>query len=89
MSTIWKLNLPHPFMDIVHELPAGWRVLAVHEQGGSPHVWVLVDPKAELQKVRFHVKGTGWMMETFGLSYHGTAFTPGGFVWHVFSEIEE
>lgn len=83
MKTVWKY-----FLDLVGaqriELPSGGEVLCVHWQKDQICVWVLVDPNAARETRRFWIVGTGHPMSDDFVKYHGTAFDPEGFVWHVF-----
>ena len=49
MKTIWKWTLqPETTIDMPH----GAKLLAVQEQRGEPHLWALVDPGAETDKLQ-------------------------------------
>lgn len=80
VKEVWKfpmVNMAESF-----DVPAGAALLHVHEQGGIPCVWMLVDPSAKRERRTFQVVGTGHQFSARYL-YLGTAHC-GSLVWHVF-----
>ena len=92
MKTIWKYAVPLVMPDdpaTELELPAGAQVLHVGVQGPAEVTfWAWVDPLASLEKRRFKVYGTGWLVPASGMTYLGTAMvygtSIGDIVWHLF-----
>jgi hypothetical protein len=69
-------------------LPAGALILAFQAQRGTPTIWALVDPDAELQTRTFFLSATGQQLpeeRSSSLLYVGTIQQGGGvFIWHLF-----
>lgn len=87
MKTIWKYRLEPGTTEL--QIPGGAQILTVQEQFNGPCVWALVDPTREKETVRFHVYGTGHLINvpTEKLYYIGTFQLLGGdLVFHVFGE---
>ena len=86
MIQIWKFTLEpgHEVQEI--EMPQGASILTAREQGKSVCVWAMVDTKAQKEKRRFEVIGTGWTVPPRPRRFIGTAmFTDGmPLVFHVF-----
>jgi len=62
MSTIFKYHLDIRDEQILY-LPAGHKILSVHEQAGSLMLWAIVDPSIEETVPRvIHIRGTGHPM---------------------------
>ncbi len=57
-------------------------------QDGTPCLWAVCDPNAQLVERRFDTFGTGWNFEfdPTHLLYIGT-YQIGSFVWHLFERI--
>lgn len=88
MKVVYKYEVPlHGGVD----MPAGAKVLSVHEQHGAPCLWALVDPNSPHIYRRFKVFGTGHPIENDlaeRLSFVGTAHLDSGrWVLHVFEEL--
>lgn len=83
---IWKYPLERRDGQII-TMPAGSRVLCVHNQFDEPFLWALVDPEAALERRWFLTFGTGHG----GVrgQYVGTYIDgQGAYVWHVFDATE-
>ena len=80
---IWKFTL-QPFSNVI-DMPDHARVLSAAFQGDDLRVWVVVVPSNVQRKRGFFVAGTGWLCDDNALgTFVGTAFHPGGMVFHVF-----
>ena len=66
-------------------MPVAARVLHVHEQGGIPTLWALVDDLdgTPIERRKFRIVGTGHGDVEATDVYVGSAHC-GAFVWHVF-----
>jgi hypothetical protein len=85
--TIWKFEL-HPARPDV-QMPAGAKLLHVHEQNGKVCVWAEVDSGAPLVLRRFYYSMTGGMV--IDAPYVGTAHITEGIepvVVHVYDRGE-
>lgn len=86
MKTIWKYVISP--VGLIHEIPAGGKVLCADEQFGEICVWVEVDPSAPKETRHFEVYGTGHrIMEDMGQSrvYIGSVKLEGGaLVFHIY-----
>ena len=70
-------------------LPIGAKPLSVHVQNGTPFLWSLVDPNAEMGEKAFHIAGTGHELPDNIGQFIGTFLIAGGsLVFHVF-EVNE
>lgn len=87
--TVWKFQLRVEDRQIV-EMPRGARILSVQSQDGlTPCMWALVNPKAPLEARAFAIFGTGHLVsnEFTADKFIGTVQTMGGsLVWHVFEQ---
>jgi hypothetical protein len=82
MKTIQKYPLK-PLTELY--LPHGAEILTVQMQGNAPHLWVLADPQAPLERRQFHVYGTGTNVPDQPGRYIATfQMLDGQLVWHVF-----
>lgn len=80
---IWKFTLQPATNHI--EMPDHARVLSTAFQGEDLRVWAVVVPSNMPRKRDFYVVGTGWPdVERAVGTFVGTAFHPGGLVFHVF-----
>ena len=88
---VWKYSFDRPESVVTFAMPIGAEFLTLQTQFNVPCVWMLVNPKAELENRTFVVFGTGHSMEWSGprdLSYVGTFQLDGGaFVFHVFERM--
>ena len=85
--TVWKFDLDFPADPASVDMPCGAESIKVGFQGDRLWVWALVDPKAELTKHVFHIRGTGHPIKgDFVINHVGTVFK-NGFVWHVFEQL--
>lgn len=66
-------------------MPKGATILTVQPQGGTPHLWALVDPTAETEPREFIIVGTGHALlgHRESYTYLGTVQN-GPLVWHAF-----
>lgn len=85
MTTIYRFDIPVQD-EFSLMLPAFASVLCIGERGGTGHMWVRLDPKAEKKERKFRVIGTGHSIaDVPSLEYLGTFFMASGkLVWHVF-----
>lgn len=83
-KSIWKF----PFTasdEIDLYIPKGGEVLTVQIQGATPCMWVLVNPKAEIEIRTFSIVGTGHPIKYNLGKYIGTFQLLGGsLVFHIF-----
>jgi hypothetical protein len=89
--TIWKIPLDAIRKQIV-VLTKGAEILTVHLQRGEPHLWVMLDPKAERELRAVECYGTGHdVEEPSGLKYIGSTFDESGLplVFHFFERSEQ
>ena len=86
ISVIWKFqfNIVDEFMLMI---PRDARFLHADIQAGVPCMWLMVDPNAEIENVKFMVIGTGNHFDGFGNIIHRSTFQDKGFVWHLFEDI--
>lgn len=83
---VFKYKLPAIDTTVQVELPEGAKVLHVADQGGSPHLWALVNPDAPTETHYFRVAATGADVAR-ELEYVGTAVCfNGALLWHVFED---
>lgn len=85
MKTIWKYSVEHGISTL--EMPEGARILSVHNQGGKPVMWALVDPDAPTVQRKFLLAGTGHGVseDPTDLVFLGTVLIMDGcVVWHIF-----
>lgn len=82
---IWKFTLL-PLGNQI-EMPDHARVLSTAFQGADLRIWAVVVPSNKTRARGFFVAGTGWDCgnEAVG-DFVGTAFAPGGLVFHVFDK---
>jgi len=68
------------------QMPAGAKILTVHEQHGSICIWAEINTERKLVDVTFRVHGTGHeIIEVENSKYIGTVFMDNGYkVWHVY-----
>jgi hypothetical protein len=72
------------------EMPVNAKICDINCQGNELFLWAMVDIHAPLEKTRFVVYGTGWKIDNAeNLYFIKTVHTPDGFVWHVFSVIDD
>jgi len=83
MKTIRKYPLFPGFNSVM--LPAGAKILTVHEQHGDIKVWAGIDTDRELTSVIFNVYDTEREINVENSKYIGTVFMDNGYkVWHVY-----
>jgi len=83
MKTIHEYPLSPGFNSVI--LPAGAKILTVHEQHGGINVWAEIDTDRELTSIIFNVYGTGHEINVENSKYIGTIFMDNGYkVWHVY-----
>lgn len=88
-TEIWKKQISHvlPARDVVEvDLPTIREIYVLQVQGDYATIWFIADPDAPLERVRFHIVGTGNPMPEADLAYIGT-WQHRGFVWHAFEEV--
>ena len=69
--------------DFALEMPRGYKVLHVAEQGpNGPFFWAEVNPAVQLDRIHFAIVGTGHDIPVEG-TYLGT-WLSGDFVWHLY-----
>lgn len=87
-STIWKFPLA-PYRSTL-DIPRGGEILCMQSQGGTPTLWIKVNPDAEIETRVFIILPTGRLVtkeQMDFLSYVGTYQQDGGtHVWHVFED---
>ena len=90
MKEIWKYELDKYLISNgmitdspVIGMPEDFETLTVQMQGGSPCLWVIVDPHKPLRAIPFCIFGTGQEMKKEVKKYVGTWQT-NGFVFHLF-----
>lgn len=84
MKQIWKYPIT-PNTSTTMSMPAGAKILSVHEQHGYVCMWALVEPKNELENRSFEVFGTGHDIVDIDMDYLGMASLDGGsLIFHVF-----
>ena len=72
------------------ELPQGYVIFDINQQGSGLFLWALIDIHAPMKTVKFVVHGTGWKIDDVeNLFFLQTVHMPSGLVWHVFSVIED
>jgi hypothetical protein len=81
-TTIWKYELPLAVEQTI-EVPLGAQALCLQLQGGTPCLWVAVDPEAEKTPRKIVMVGTGMPGLNRDTHYLGTVQLD-GFVWHYF-----
>ncbi|MDB4928307.1 MAG: hypothetical protein JWM10_791 [Myxococcaceae bacterium] len=77
---IWKFTLDDPGKRRFH-MPAGSRLIHVHEQGGNPCVWADVNPDAPMVWRHLNVIPTGSVAVG---EYVGTVHLDGPLVFHIY-----
>jgi len=88
MKTIYKFSVPiKDKFELM--IPRGAKILTFQAQNNEPMIWVLVNPKNELSKREFAIRGTGQpiMSDDDEDVYIGTIQTEMGLVWHLFEEV--
>lgn len=81
---IWKFLLEVTESQIVN-MPTGARLLSVQLQFGSPMLWAMVDPLAQMEPRSIVTLGTGNPFSGIVGGYLGTYQLSGGaLVFHVF-----
>ena len=83
MKTIWKTEITAGSGSAA--LPKGARPISVHVQDGTPCMWSIVDPEAEIEMRSIHIAGTGHdLPENLG-AFIGTFLVQNdSLVFHVF-----
>jgi len=83
MKTIHKYHLTENPTELI--LPHGSTVVCVHEQNGTPTLWIEINLNAgaPMEKTTFRIVGTGGLMKHGNDQYIGTCFID-EFVWHVY-----
>lgn len=88
--TIYKYRLwPVDHGDkVIIDLPFGAQVLSVGVQSNEPHIWALVNPKADKLPRKFYIHGTGHPIDSAAnKKFVGTVHLyDGGLVFHIFEE---
>ena len=79
MRAIWKYRSQASPIS----MPKGAIPLHVGLQDGTAHMWVEVDPNAEMTDRHFYVAGTGHPVIKPDDIYIGT-WMDGSFVWHLY-----
>jgi len=87
---IFKYPIPDIGKVVEIELPEGYAICDINQQGGDLFLWAMVDTHAPLETIKFVVHGTGWKIDDAeNLFFLQTVHMPSGLVWHVFTVIEE
>lgn len=90
MKTIYKYQLEITDCQTI-DMPLGAKLLCVDHQFGSLFIWAEVDPNHPMIPRQFDIYGTGSlipeMCQEESRVYVGTVQI-GGFVWHVYEEIQ-
>ncbi len=82
--TIWKTELTAG--SGATNLPKGAKPISVHMQDGTPMMWSVVDPQAEIETRQFHIAGTGQELPENVGEFIGTFLVQNDcLVFHVFS----
>lgn len=82
---IWKTPLYLEEGDSQVNIKVGARPLSLQIQNGVPTIWWVVDLKADNEKRKLSVVGTGWIGKASEFeNYIGTWQDLSGLVWHVF-----
>lgn len=69
-------------------MPKNAVILCTGVQYEKMCLWALVDPKAEMEKRRIIVKGTGHTVDEKNMKYIGTnQLMEGHLVWHIFEDV--
>ena len=69
-------------------MPKNAEILCTGLQYKKMCLWALVDPKAEMEKRRIIVKGTGHSIDEENMKYIGTnQMMDGLLVWHIFEDV--
>lgn len=84
MIAVWKFTIEPDTTSI--EIPGNCRLLSVAFQGEELRLWAAVDPSSPIRKRRLKVVGTGHEYSNLKGVFIGTAFHPGGLVFHVFDQ---
>ena len=80
---IWKFGINAATISI--DMPKGAQPLCVQVQRDVPCIWAIVNPSAEMEKVKVEIYGTGHTMPENPGKYIGTFQVSGGvYVFHVF-----
>jgi hypothetical protein len=88
-KVIWKYRLEGAKREF--EMPVGAEIVHVgmqREYGQEglnyevPTFWAIVDPEADREVRTFHLAGTGILLPSGDMKYHGTVMD-GAFVWHL------
>jgi len=82
MTTIYKYPLEVTDVQSL-ELPKGYEILSVGEQGGGLVMWAEVDPEQPLYQARIRIVGTGQPISPVDRQFIGTVQI-GMMAWHVF-----
>ena len=85
-KTIWKYELEITDNQNIL-MPIGAEILTVQMQDGTPCLWALVNPKAEMESIVIEIYGTGTDLYDMGTArkYISTFQAEnGGLVFHVF-----
>lgn len=82
MRTVRKFALS--YMPFSLDLPDGFRVVLVEDQGIAPFMWVDLDTEAPKRSVLFRVFGTGHEIDPD--AEHCGSWQSGRFVWHLYRD---
>lgn len=94
MLAIFKYEIHPDIQKITHQSFKGAEVLSCGLDGnGNLSVWALVETEEDPAELSFYCVGTGWdlthlLPDEVDINFVGSV-TQGGYVWHVFQEVNE
>lgn len=89
MKNIYKYEIKGPSdREQVLLMPKGAIPLTVQKQDGKVTMWAEIERSRPIVERKLYLFGTGWEIDTEGLSYVGT-IQDGIFVWHLYISDDE